>query len=118
IMLRAAALDAKGDSVPSAPIIWVTPDTTVILTPSGQLTGRTGGQTARVQAQLDTLVSDFVTFTVNPRPDTVVITGDSVLTVASDTTVSGPLLASLRSLNPAEPLADRVITYTVTAPVF
>jgi len=118
IVLRAAALDAKGDTVAGAPVIWVTPDTTVILTPSGQLTGRTGGQTARVQAQLDSLASDFVTFTVNPRPDTVVITGDSVLTVPSGTTASGPLLASLRSLNPAEPLAERVITYTVTAPAF
>ena len=90
ITLKAAALDAKGDTVPGAPIIWVTPDTTVILTPSGQLTGRTGGQTARVQAQLDSLVSDFVTFTVNPRPDTLVITGDSVLTVPSGATASGP----------------------------
>jgi hypothetical protein len=118
ITLKAAALDEQGDTIAGAPIVWVTPDTTVILTPSGQLTGRTGGQTARVQAQLDSLVSDFVTFTVNPRPDTVVITGDSVLTVASGAMASGPLLASLRSLSPAEPLADRVLTYTVTAPAF
>jgi len=118
IVLKAAALDAKGDTVPGAPIVWVTPDTTVILTPNGQLTGRTGGQTARVQAQLDSLVSNFIIFTVNPRPDTIVITGDSVFTVAAGAAASGPLLASLRSLSPAEPLADRVLTYTMTAPVF
>jgi hypothetical protein len=117
IVLHARALNGQGDSV-AAPVIWVTPDTTVTLTPDGRLTGRTGGQTARVQAQVDTLVSDFVTFTVDPRPDTVVITGDSILTVASSATASGPLLASLRSLNPAEPLTGRVITYTITAPVF
>jgi hypothetical protein len=117
IILKAVALNEQGDSV-AATITWITPDTTVTLTPDGRLTGRTGGQTARVQAQAGSLVSDFVTFTVNPRPDTVVITGDSILTVASSAATSAPLLASLRSLNPAEPLSGRVITYTITVPVF
>jgi len=117
ITLRARALDARGDSV-AATITWTTPDTTVILTPDGQLTGRTGGTTARVQAQAGSLASDFVTVTVIPRPDTLVIAGDSVLAVAAGVTASAPLLASLRSFQPAGPLAGRTITYTVTAPVF
>jgi hypothetical protein len=102
---------------PRVPVIEVG-QTTVTLTSDGRLTGRTGGQTARVQAQAGSLVSDFVTFTVNPRPDTVVITGDSILTVASSAATSAPLLASLQSLNPAEPLSGRVLTYIITAPAF
>jgi hypothetical protein len=117
IQLRARALDQQGDSV-AATITWLTPDTTATLTPTGLLTGRTGGTTARVQAQVGTLVSDFVTFTVNPRPDTLALAGDSVMTVASGVTSSAPLLASLRSFAPPEPLAGDVITYTIVAPVF
>jgi hypothetical protein len=117
IQLHARALDQQGDSV-AATIAWLTPDTTVTLTPAGLLTGRTGGTTARVQAQVGTLVSNFVIFTVNPRPDTLALAGDSVLTVAPGVTSSAPLLASLRSFAPPEPLAGDVITYTIVAPVF
>ena len=117
IQLAARALDRQGDSVGAA-ITWLTPDTTVLLTTDGRLTGRTGGESARVQAQVGTLVSDFVTFAVNPRPDTLVLTGDSVLTVGAGVSSSAPLLASLRSFAPPEPLAGDVITYAITAPVF
>ena len=116
IQLSARALDRQGDSVAVA-VTWLTPDTTVTLTPDGRLTGRTSGS-ARVQAEGGTIVSDFVTFTVNPRPDTLALTGDSILTVASGVGISAPLFASIRSFAPAEPLSGEVITYTVTAPVF
>lgn len=118
IQLQAAAFNADGDTVRDAAIVWVTPDTTVVLTPGGQLTGRTGGQSARVQAQLDSLISDFITFSVEPRPDTLVIAGDSILTVPAGTASSGPLLASLRSFDPAGPLPSRAIGYSITAPPF
>lgn len=117
IQLSARALDRQGDSV-GATITWLTPDTTVTLTPGGQLTGRTGGGTARVQAEVGTLVSDFVTFTVNPRPDTLKLVGDSVLTVAAGVTASAALRAALESFAPPQPLAGDVITYAITAPVF
>ncbi len=117
IQLSARALDRQGDSVAAA-ITWLTPDTTVILTPTGLLTGRTGGTTARVQAQVDSLVSDFVTFRVNPRPDTLKIVGDSIFVVAAGVASSAPLVASLQSFVPAMALAGDVITYTIVAPVF
>jgi hypothetical protein len=117
IQLAARALDRQGDSV-GATVTWLTPDTTVTLTSDGQLTGRTGGMSARVQAQVGAIVSDFVTFTVNPRPDTLVLTGDSVLTVAAGVTSSDPLLASLRSFAPPQALAGDLITYTITTPIF
>ena len=117
IQLRARALNEQGDSV-AATVSWLTPDTTVILTTDGKLTGRTGGSTARVQAHTGSLVSDFVTFSVNARPDTLVITGDSVLTVAVGATASSRLLASLRSFDPAGRLSGRIITYRIVAPTF
>jgi hypothetical protein len=117
VQLHARALDEQGDSVGAA-VGWVTPDTTVTLTSDGKLTGRTGGSIARVQAAVGALVSDLVTFNVNARPDTLVITGDSVLTVAGGAAASGPLLASLRSFNPAGPLSGRTIIYQIVAPTF
>lgn len=117
IQLSARALDRQGDSVGAA-ITWLTPDTTVILTSTGLLTGRTGGTTARVQAQVDSLVSDFVTFTVNPRPDTLKIVGDSIFVVAAGVVSSAPLVASLQSLVPPMALSGDVITYSIVAPVF
>lgn len=116
IQLSARALDRQGDSVAAA-VTWLTPDTTVTITPDGRLTGRTSG-TARVQAGVGTIVSDFVTFTVNPRPDTLALSADSILTVAPGVGSSAPLVASIRSFAPAEPLSGEVITYTVTVPVF
>jgi hypothetical protein len=117
IQLHARALDEQGDSI-AATVRWITPDTTITLTPDGKLTGRTGGSTAQVQAQSANIVSDFVSFTVNARPDTIVITGDSVLVVAAGAAGSTPLLASLRSFDPAGPLSGRTVLYRIVDPVF
>ena len=117
ITLTARALDASGNQV-DAPIVWRTPDTTLIVTPEGQITGRTGGSTGRVQAQAGALASDFVIFTVRPRPDTLVLSADSVLAVAVDVPASAPLVATLRSFTPDQPVTGGTIVYTVTSPVF
>ncbi len=117
ITLHAKALDARGDSIP-AHILWLTPDASVTLTPDGQLTGKTGGASARVQAQAGSVVSDFVQFTVNYKADTLQLVGDSVLTVLTGTDVSAPLLASVRTINPPQGLSDRPLVYTITAPTF
>ena len=111
------ALDASGAPV-DVPITWLTPDTTIIVSADGQVTGRTGGSTGRVQAQAGALASDFFSFTVRPRPDTLVLSPDSVLTVAADAPTSAPLVATLRSFAPDQPLADATIVYTVTSPAF
>jgi hypothetical protein len=117
ITLMARALDGSGNDV-DAPIVWRTPDTTLIVTTDGQITGRTGASTGRVQAQAGALASDFVTFTVRPRPDTLVLSPDSVLTVAPDASASPALVATLRSLAPDQPVTGGTIVYTVTSPVF
>ena len=117
ITLTARALDGSGTAV-EVPITWRTPDTTLIVTTDGQVTGRTGGSTGRVQAQAGALASDFVVFTVRPRPDTLVLSPDSVLTVAPDAAVSAPLVATLRSFAPDQPVANGTIVFTVTSPSF
>jgi hypothetical protein len=117
ITLAARALDASNNPV-DVPITWTTPDTTLIVSADGQVTGRRGGETGRVQAQAGALASDFVSFTVRPRPDTLVLSPDSVLTVAADASASPPLVATLRSFAPPQALADRAIVYTVTDPAF
>ena len=117
ITLTARALDASGNQV-DAPIVWRTPDTTLSVTPEGQVTGRTGGSTGRVQAQAGGLASDFVVFTIRPRPDTLLLSADSVLTIAPDAPASAPLVATLRSFTPDQPVEGGTIVYTVTSPVF
>ncbi|HEX5385240.1 MAG TPA: hypothetical protein VFW66_00920 [Gemmatimonadales bacterium] len=118
IVLHAHALDQNGDSV-AAPITWASPDAGVSLTSDGHLTGVTGGVQARVQARTDSIFSDFITFTVNFRPDTLALTGDSMLTVAAGITTSAPLAAAIFARAPAlQPLTAETIHYQVTSPAF
>lgn len=119
IQLQARAFDRSGQTV-SAPVTWVALDNTVTLTSDGMLTGVTGGTTARVQAQAGSIVSDLVTFTVLVRPDTLAISGDSMVTVAAGAASSPPLVAGLfsRQAGALQGVAGRTITYTVTDPTF
>ena len=48
--------------------------------------------------------------------DTLIIAGDSVLTVLSDVAASAAMLVRLESFNPAGPLADRPVIYSITSP--
>jgi hypothetical protein len=50
------------------------------------------------------------------RADTLIIAGDSVLTVATDVPASAAMLVRLESFNPAGPLAGRPVIYTITSP--
>jgi hypothetical protein len=71
-----------------------------------------------VQAQAGSLASDFISFSVRPQPDTLVLSPDSVLTVAADATVSATMVVTLRSFDPPEPLSEGTILFTVTSPAF
>lgn len=119
IQLQARPFNAQGETV-SVPVTWTTPDNTVTLTPDGKLTGVTPQSTARVQAQAGSIVSDFIVFSVIYPPDTLALTGDSVLAVPAGSTTSGALQAGLFSLQSGsrQPVAGRRITYQVTSPTF
>ena len=118
VQLAARALDRNGDSVDAA-ITWLTPDTTVgVVAATGQVTGRFGGPSiGRVQAAEGTLVSDFLTFTVLARADSLALPGGAAVTVPTGTVSSPPLDVKLLGAPDAQMGGHRLI-FTVTAPVF
>ena len=115
LQLTAVALDKDGNPV-ATPIIWRTPDATLTVDgATGATTGVSPGS-GRVQAFVGSLSSELVTFTVIARADTLVLTGDSVITVPPGVTASAPLLVQLQSFSPAGPLPSRPVIYVVTSP--
>jgi hypothetical protein len=116
LQLSARALNSNGEVV-DAPITWRTPDPTVTVDEAtGLVTGVSPG-TARVQASSGSLSSDFVSFNVIAAADTLIIVGDSVLTIPVEPGATNPLTVRLESFNPAGPLANRPVLYEITRPV-
>jgi hypothetical protein len=115
LQLTAVALDKDGNPV-ATPVAWRAPDATLTVDgATGAITGVSPG-TGRVQAFVGSLSSELVTFTVIARADTLVVTGDSVITVPAGVTASAPLLVQLQSFSPAGPLPSRPVIYVVTSP--
>lgn len=115
LQLSARALNKDGDSV-AANIVWSVGDTTLTVDPStGVLTGVTPG-TGRVQASVGSLRSGVLTFNVIAPADTIILSPDSVLTVAPDVAASAPLVVTVRSFSPDDPVDGRPVIYTVTSP--
>jgi len=115
VQLAARALDRDGNAVNTA-ITWRSVDTTASIDPTtGVVTALFPG-TARVQATVGSLSSGLITLSVLAPADTLIIAGDSVLTVLSDVAASAAMLVRLESFNPAGPLADRPVIYSITSP--
>lgn len=115
IQLTARPLDKNGDSVAAA-VTWASPDTTVSLdATTGLLTGVAPG-TARVQAAVGSLSSPLITFGVIAPADTLIILGDSVLTVPTGAGQSDSMAVELASLHPAGPVVGRKVIYAITVP--
>jgi len=114
LQLTAVALDKDGNPVATT-INWQAPDTTLTVDASGAITGVFPG-TGQVQAFSGSLASELETFTVIARADTLILTGDSVITVPAGVTASAPLLVQLQSFSPAGPLPSRPVIYAVTSP--
>jgi Big-like domain-containing protein len=115
LQLSVVALDKDGNTV-SVPVTWQAPDATLTVDGStGAITGVSPG-TGQVQAFAGSLASELVTFNVIIPADTLVITGDSVLTVAPGVIASAPLLVELRSLPTDDPLPSLPVVYAVTSP--
>lgn len=115
--LVAVALNRDGEVV-EVPITWLTPDTTVIVDGTGLVTGVSPGS-GRVQARAGSLTSALVGFNVLAPADTLIIVGDSVLTVPAVPGTTNPLVVRLESFHPlgAGPLGDRPVVYEITGPV-
>ena len=115
LQLTAVALDKDGNPV-ATPVEWRAPDATLTVdAATGIITGVSPGS-GRVQAFVGSLSSELVAFTVIAGADTLVLTGDSVLTVPAGVTASAPLLVQLQSFSPAGPLPSRPVIYVVTSP--
>lgn len=116
--LIARALDRNGDDV-SATIEWRAPDSTLSVDGAGLVTADSIG-TGRVQARIDALISDFITFSIILRPDTLVLVGDSILQVPTGQDTTPALTARLDSyhLGNTVPAGGSTIIYRVVEPVF
>jgi hypothetical protein len=112
--LTATAIDKKGNPV-DTPIEWRAPDPTLRVDANGVVTGVAAGQ-GRVQAFTGSLSSQVLSFSVIVRADTLVLVGDSVVTVASGVDASAPLVVQVRTFVPADPLPGRDVIYGVTSP--
>jgi hypothetical protein len=113
--LSAVALDKDGNAV-SAEITWRAPDVTLTVDPqTGVITGISPG-TGRVQAFAGSLASGLISFTVIARADTLILVGDSVVTVAAGVPASTPLVTRLESFSPAAPLPSWPVIYAITSP--
>ena len=114
--LSAQAIDGAGDTV-AVTFRWRTPDTTLIVVDSlaGLVTNQAASGSGRVQALYGDFTSDFVTYTIVPRADTLVVRPDT-LTVLKDSAASPPLVA-LDSSAAEGALSGRRLVYLVVSPV-
>ncbi len=117
----ARALDRDGNVVPTAPIVWRTPDTTLAVDMvAGVVTGLIGPATGRVQAQTGNLASNFVTVTIQARPDTLILEEPDTLRIATGIDTSPPLMTLLVSYSSGDTaaVAGGTIIYEIIEPVF
>ena len=114
VQLSARALNRDGQAI-DAPITWRTGDASLTVSETGVVTGAAPG-TGQVQAFAGSLPSALVSFTVVGRPDTLILVGDSIVTVAPEATASVPLVVELQSLSPPGPVASSPVIYAVTSP--
>jgi hypothetical protein len=115
LQLTAVALDKDGNVI-DAEITWRAPDPTLTVDPlTGVITGVAPGQ-GQVQAFAGSLASGLVAFTVILRPDTLLIVGDSIVTVAPTDAGSVPLVTQVQTFSPAGPIASWPVIYTITSP--
>lgn len=94
LRLRARALDARGDTVPAAAIIWAVVDTgdvgfTVDPTTGWVVASHPG--TGRVTARTDDIRSGELQVTVTPAPDSIAARSEQRLTVEPGASASPPL---------------------------
>ncbi|HEX2220458.1 MAG TPA: hypothetical protein VHG35_16760 [Gemmatimonadales bacterium] len=117
VQIAARALDADGQVVDAA-ITWSASTAAVAVDAAGIVTAVQAG-TAEVQASVGSLASESVEFTVQARPDTIVIVGDSVFSIPSgvDPPVTPTLTVRLDSRSPAGPVGEHPVIFEITRPV-
>jgi hypothetical protein len=117
VQVVARALDVNG-AVVEVPLEWQASSAAVTVDGSGLVTGVQPGQ-ANVQAISGSLPSAPVPFTVEARADTIIISGDSVVTIpiGADPPVTDTLTVRLETFSPPGPLSGRPVIFEITSPV-
>ena len=118
LQLRAIARDADGEEL-DIPIYWRALDTTIAVdSVEGTLTGIEAGKTGRVVARAIDHYSANATFTVVAQADTLIVVGDSVVTVEPSEDVSPALTVRVEAGDPPAPVDRRRVTFEVISPTF
>jgi hypothetical protein len=117
VQVVARALDLNGQPVDVA-IQWQATTAAVSVNAAGVVTGVEPGE-ADVQASVGSLPSEPVTFTVVARADTIIISGDSVVTlpIGVDPPPTATLTVRLESFDPAGPISGGPVIFEITSPV-
>jgi hypothetical protein len=117
VQVVARALDADGQVVDVA-IGWQSTSAAVGVDDTGLVTGVQPG-TGEVQASVGSLASEPFEFTVVARPDTIIIVGDSVITLlaAAEPPADTALTVRVESLDPAGPVGSHPVIFEITSPV-
>lgn len=117
VQMVARPLDADGQVVDAA-ISWRSSAPAVTVDGAGIVSAVAQGQ-ADVQASVGSLASSRVTFTVQEAADTIIIVGDSVVTIpiGGDPPSTATLTVRLESLDPPGVLEGRPVIFEITSPV-
>jgi hypothetical protein len=117
VQVVARALDVNG-AVLDVPVEWQASGDAVTVDGSGLVTAVQPGE-ADVQAISGSLPSAPVSFDVLARADTIIISGDSVLTIpiGADPPVTARLTARLETFTPPGPVSGTAVIFQITSPV-
>ena len=112
----ARALDLNGQVV-DVPLEWQSTTAAVTVNGTGLVTGSQPGE-ADVQAFSGSLPSEPVSFEVVLRADTIIIAGDSVVTLATgvEPPPTATLTVRLETFTPPEPISGRPVIFEITSP--
>jgi hypothetical protein len=117
VQVVARALDVNG-AVVEVPLEWQASSAAVTVDGSGVVTGAQPGE-ASVQAISGTLPSAPVPFDVVARADTIIISGDSVVTIpiGADPPVTAPLTVRMETFTSPGPVSGSTVIFQITSPV-
>ncbi len=119
IRLSARAIDQAGDSV-NAAIYWWSPDSLHVLSVdsvSGTIQG-IGLGTAQVRARTSSIYSEFLSFTVTPRPDTLFSAPFEKRVVAGSAATAAGVIAHLTTSRRDTAVVGRPVEFSVVFPSF
>lgn len=129
VRLEARALDAQGNVLDDAPLVWeilaadtdTAPVGIVLDTLTGHVAATAPGSWP-VRARVETLPTDPITVRVTAAPDSVAAAVDTTVTVAADQTRSAALQVIVLDLTTVPdttmPLGGKDVTYRLVHPVF